>query len=504
MFLRTVPVLLLLCALAPGADFDGDGVADTPLVMTDPDSDGCFGIAGPAGGAPRSDSLEFERAWDSGTWLNNQWGADAGFLDNDTLLDILGMHFSPNQMHVFESDGAGGFDHAWQQAESLPPGSYGALCHGDPDRDGAVEILGGDVSTLGKVVLFENVADDSWAQPRVLFQTRLRLRALRIADTNGNDTAEIVAFCGTSDGGKVQVWEHAGAPGVHSYRLLYEYTTVSYLFNGEVGDADNDGYPEMLLGIGGMHGYPMYLRRLVYEPQSRTYSHHLYEHPTVVGLHIAPHVVDLDTNGQNELAVGSSGADNGQVHVFKCTGGDTFQRLWTSQMTTTGNVIAVGSGLFLGRGRPLLFAAPFGGAVWGFAGDDTAFHGVSCFATPGPVRTISHVRDRDGGTDYDGLVLAENGSEQAAVWRATDRQAVAEPAPTRVSRLAVGPSPARSAVQFGGSGPVLVCDAVGRIVRRLGCGATTWDLRDEEGRRVRSGVYAVRRGTARARVVVAD
>lgn len=46
MFLRTVPVLLLLCALAPGADFDGDGVADTPLVMTDPDSDGCFGIAG--------------------------------------------------------------------------------------------------------------------------------------------------------------------------------------------------------------------------------------------------------------------------------------------------------------------------------------------------------------------------------------------------------------------------------------------------------------------------
>ncbi|MFO7651207.1 MAG: hypothetical protein R6X13_07725 [bacterium] len=504
MLLRIALALALLCALAPCADLDGDGIADTPLVLTDPENDGCFGIARPAGGASLSDSIEFRRAWDSGTWLNNQWGADAGFLDGDTLLDILGMHFSPNQLHVFESDGVGGFDHVWAQTESMPPGSYGALCHGDPDRDGAVEILGGDVSTLGKVVLLENVADDSWALPRVLFQARLRLRAIRIADTNGNDTAEIILFCGSTDGGKVQVWEHDGAPGVHSYRLLYEYTTVSYLFNGEVGDADNDGYPEMLLGIGGMHGFPMYMRRLVYDPQSRTYSHHMYEHPEVVGLHIAPHVADFDTNGQKELAVGSSGADNGQVHVFECVGGDTFQRLWTSSMTTTGNVITVTAGRFEGRGRPLLFAAPFGGAVYGFARDDTAFHGVSCFTTPGPVRSMTHVRDRVTGAGCDQLVLAENGSEQAAVWRAYDLQAVDEAAGPAVRQLRIGPSPARTAVRVGGSGPVLVCDACGRVVRRLGADAASWDLRDDAGRRVRAGVYAVRRGPASARLVVAD
>jgi hypothetical protein len=494
----------VLAALAAAADLDGDGVADTPLALTDPDNDGCFGTSPARGGGVLSDSIEFERAWDSGTWLNNQWGADAGFLDGDTLLDILGMHFSPNQLHVFEADGAGGYTHVWAQSESMPPGSYGAVCHGDPDEDGAVEILGGDVSTLGKVVLFENTDDNSWGLPQVLFQARLRLRAIRIADTNGNDTAEIILFCGSTDGGKVQVWEHDGAPGVHSYRMIYEYTTVSYLFNGEVGDADNDGYPEMLLGIGGMHGYPMYLRRLVYDPGTHSYSHHMYQHPEVVGLHLAPHVADFDTSGRNELAVGSSGADYGQAHVFKYTGGDTFQRLWTSQMTTTGNVISVGSGSFSGRGRPLLFAAPFGGAVYGFAGDDTTFHGVSWFATPGPVRSITPVRELVAGSAADGLVLAENGSEQAAVWRARDLQAVEELGSVPEQRLALGPSPARTAVQLGGSGPVLVCDALGRVVRRLGSGESSWDLRDAAGRRVRAGVYAVRRGGAVARLVVAD
>lgn len=501
---RFTVLFALLAALAWAADIDGDGAADTPFALADPDNDGCFGTSPARGGGALSDSIEFERAWDSGPWLNNQWGADAGFLDADTLLDILGMHFSPNQLHVFEADGAGGYAHAWAQSESMPPGSYGAVCHGDPDEDGAVEILGGDVSTLGKVVLFENTADNTWGLPQVLFQTRLRLRAIRIADTNGNDTAEIIVFCGSTDGGKVQVWEHSGAPGVHSYRMIYEYTTVSYLFNGEVGDADNDGYPELLLGIGGMHGFPMYLRRLVYDPQSHSYSHHMYEHPEVVGLHLAPHVADFDTSGRNELAVGSSGADYGQVHVFKCTGGDTFQRLWTSQMTTTGNVISVGSGSFLGRGMPLLFAAPFGGAVYGFAGDDTAFHGVSYFTTPGPVRSVTPVRELVSGVPADGLVLAENGSEQAAVWRARDLQAIAEQPPARAQRLGIGPSPARTAAHVGGSGPALVCDALGRVVRRLGAGESIWDLRDENGRRVRAGVYAVRRNGAGARLVVAD
>lgn len=504
MLSRIVLALVLLGVLTAAADLDGDGTADTPAVLTDPDEDGCFGTAPPAVGTALVDSIEFQRVWDSGTWLNNQWGADAGFLDGDTVLDILGMHFSPNQLHVFESDGAGGYDHIWVQSESLPPGSYGALCHGDPDEDGAVEILGGDVSTLGKVVLFENVADDSWALPHVLCQTRLRLRTIRIADTNGNDTAEIILFCGNTDGGKIQIWEHNGPPGVHSYRLIHEYTTVSYLFNGEVGDADNDGYPEMHIGVGGMHGLPMYLRRLVYDPVGRSYSHHVYEHPEVVGLHLAPHVADLDTNGRNELAVGSSGADCGQVHVFRHTVGDTFERLWSSAMTTSGNVITVGSGRFTGRRLPILFAAPFGGAVYGFTGGDTAFRGVSYFTTPGPVRSLACLRERVGGAERDALLLSENGSEQTAVWRATVLQSVEETPDSGHRKLAAVPNPTRMVVDIGGSGPAVVFDACGRAVRRLGSGAVSWDLRDEAGRRVRAGVYAVRRGPSSVRLVVAD
>jgi hypothetical protein len=102
------------------------------------------------------------------------------------------------------------------------------------------------------------------------------------------------------------------------------------------------------------------------------------------------------------------------------------------------------------------------------------------------------------------LVLAENGSEQAAVWRAHDLQAVAEAPGPAMRQLNVGPSPARTAVRIGGSGPALVCDACGRVVRRLGADAASWDLRDDAGRGVRAGVYAVRRGLASARLVVAD
>ena len=425
-------ILLLACiavAVGTGYDTDGDGLSDwSSSVLVDEDGDGTFDMPHRPASSPRpGDSLHFVKAWDSGTILNNQWDADCGFLDDDTLLDLLGHTWNPNKLHVFESDGAGGYDYVWSQTESMPPASYGALAHGDPDCDGRVEILGGDVSTLGKVVLFENVADDSWAQPHVLFQTRLRLRAIRVADTDQDDTAEIILVCGNTDGGKVLIYEHTGPPGIHNYELRYEYTTVSYVFNGSVGDADNDGYPEVLLGIGGGHGYPMYMRRIVYDPGTGTYSHHMYEHPTVTGLHLTPLVCDVDRSGDNELIVGSSGGPVGQFHVFKNVGGDTFQPLWTSNMTTDGNVISVAGGTFAGFDNPLILAAPFDGAVYGYIKDDTAFHGVSYFFTGNPIRSLDISHDRLPAAAPTGqLVLAESGLNQMTVWR---------PDPPRESRV---------------------------------------------------------------------
>jgi len=518
---RAFCILLALCVPLFGGpqDISGDGVADwSGVTLHDTDGDGCFDPPGPfppSGPVPRSDTLLFEKAWDSGTVLNNQWDACCGWFDGDSLLDILGHHWNPNQLHVFESDGAGGYEHVWVQTESLPPGSYGAVTAGDPDDDGAVELLGGDVSTLGKVVLFENSGDDTWADPHVLFQARDRLRALRVADTNRNDTNEVVAVTGTTGGGHVLIYEHSGAPGEHAYRLLYDYETVSYVFNGAVGDADNDGYPEVLLGVGGMHGYPMYIRRIVYDPVGRSYSHHLFE-SSVTGLHLTPLAADTDSSGSNELVVGSSG-DYGQVHVFKYAGGDTFDPVWSSQMTTPGNVIAAGAGSFEGFPGAVVFAAPFGGAVWGLAWDGSAYGAVG-YCSPGTgaaIRSVDVSSDSGPGADWcNQLVLAESApADYVSVWRRLPGTGTLEPAgPVPASRLRFGPNPSRGPVRLEPGEPVVsarVFDATGRLVRLLRPdGVLSWDRRDARGVTVPAGVYllevASERGTSRARLVLLD
>jgi hypothetical protein len=501
--MRYFLILVLVGFILARYDINGDGVTDwNQTIQKDEDNDGSFDNSQPTNsGKILSDSMLFTKVWDSGSFLNNQWGADCGYFDDDSLLDLLGTHFNPNQLHVFESDGQGGYNHIWVQTESMPPGSYGAVAHGDLDDDGQIEILGGDVSTLGKVVLFENIANNTWGEPKVLFRTNLRLRAIRIADTNRNDTNEIILFCGNTDGGKVQVYEHTGAPGINSYTLRYEYTTVSYLFNGEVGDADNDGYPELLLGIGGMHGYPMYMRRIVYDPNTRTYSHHMYQ-SEVIGLHITPQVADLDNSGDNELMVGSSGDPYGQFHIFKYVGGDTFQPIWTSNLTTEGNVISVHSARFHGYEYPIIFAAPFGGAIFGFTKSDSFWHGISYFVTSGPVRSISSALEKlPEDTMVDQLVISENTSEQIAIWRPQEVQSVFENEPTVSNQiLKIFPNPANGPVRLNRTdqNTIEVYDSQGRLVRVITPNEQYWNLTDQNGKILKSGIYFLRVKSSKA------
>jgi hypothetical protein len=475
-----VLALLFMLALAvPAFDTDGDGIIDRQgLVLADADNDGSFDDGSfarpgvPGAGILFSDSLQFAQTWTSGTILNNQWDAYCGYLDDDSLLDLLGHHWNPNVLHVFESDGAGGYNHRWQQTESLPPGSYCTVTSGDPDDDGEVEILGGEVSTLGKVVVFENVADDSWALPAVPIRLRNeRIRTVRVADTDGDDTNEIVVICGETGGGGVYIYEHSGPPGVHVYVERYHYTTVSYLFQGEVGDADNDGYPEVLLGVGGWHGFPMYIRRIWYDTATCTYSHKMFE-SSVIGLHLTPLACDVDSNGSNELVVGSSGDPAGQLHVFKYAGNDSFLPVWSSSMTTEGNVISAAAASFEGFRTPLFFAAPFAGAVYGFVADDTAFHCVSCFSpgTGSAIRSIDAARD-----GLDQLLLAESApADYMSVWRREPGPGVFEARHAcRQQPLTARPNPARGAVSV--TADVALCDAAvfdaaGRLVARLGSG----------------------------------
>ena len=474
-------LLTLLAALALGIaaqDTDADGRAEwTGPILADADNDGTFDQPAPGGSLPFfADTVTLTRVWTSGSILNNQWDAYCGYFDDDSLLDILGHHWNPNMLHVFESDGAGGYNHVWEQTESLPPGSYCTVTAGDPDDDGELELLGGEVSTLGKVVIFENTGDNSWGEPyRGISMRNERIRTVRVGDTNDNDTSEVIIVTGDATaGGKVAIFEHTGPPGVHSYTRIYEYTTVSYLFQAEIGDADNDGYPEILLGVGGWHGYPMNIRRIVYDPVSRTYSHQMYT-SAIIGLPVAPMACDADSSGGNELVIGSSGETYGQLRVFRYAGGDSFSPVWTSNMTTAGNVIAVNCARFAGYSNPLILAAPFGGAVYGFENSGGNYRCVS-YTNPG---TGSAIRSVDYGYDVrDELILAESApADYISVYRRDETGAVSErPALPNTSGLRISPNPCRGSAFLSFTGPL----------DHLTTGPLTVSLFDASGRRVLS------------------
>jgi hypothetical protein len=498
--------ILCLAALGQGFDIDGDGTADwfgAPL--KDENSDGRFDRPGELL-FPRTDwadSLRFIQVWTSGTILNNQWDADCGYLDDDPLLDILGHHWNPNQLHVFESDGSGGYEHVWVQTESIPPGSYVSVTHGDPDEDGDVEIIGGECSTLGKVILFENTGDDSWGEPHVLFRLRNeRIRTVRVDDTNGNDTAEIIVFTGDVDGGKVHIFEHSGAPGEHTYTEIYTYETVSYVFQGSIGDSDNDGRPECLLGIGGWGGFPMYIRRIVFDPDSG-YVHRMFQ-ARDTGLHANPFSVDTDSSGEFEHIVGSCG----RLYVFEYTGNNTFSTVWYADVGSTENLIAGCAGAFPEYDNPVIFACPFSGEVYAWTRDDTAFHQVTRFIPSGsPIRSIDACADYLGDGQENQILLAESGpADYASVWRdppTAVKDQLSSPKsethlPTVISGGGLRLQPTANRSQL----TAALHDPSGRLVMRLQPG-------DNDVGHVAPGVYFVRqadsgpRSPAR-RVVVTD
>jgi hypothetical protein len=268
----------------------------------------------------------------------------------------------------------------------------------------------------------------------------------------------------------------------------------------------------VLLGVGGWHGFPMNIRRIVYDPSSRTYSHKMFT-STVIGLPIAPMASTLDSSGENRLVVGSSGDPNGQMHVFKYTSGDSFAPLWSSSsIGTSGNVIAVAAARLARIRDPLIFGAPFGGAVYGFAKDDTAFHCVTCI-NPG---TGAAIRSIDHGVDIrDELVLAESApADFVSVYRRETAGAVGESGRLQLAEVvSVRPNPSNGPVtitcQDLGS-RAFVYDAQGALVTRVkpANGSLLWNLVDQTGRRVRPGVYLIRCetpvGAASAKLVLTE
>ncbi len=487
-------------------DTDGDGLLgasrQTPRTCTEPATDGR--------------ALEFELVWDSGATLDNVRCVAAGDADGNGWFDLAGGHFNPNRIHLFEADGTGGYAESWNSGGTSPAGFYTDIAFGDTDGDGQGEIWGSTYSTLGKVLLYEHdgatftFLHDQIAEPDLTGNRRIK--RIFIADTDQDDRQEVIVVTGGSNptAGVVAIWEHSGAVGENTYTRIHEYTTVSYVYQAAVGDTDNDGRPEIVLGLG---GYPLIIRRLEYDPGAGTWLHWSFT-STLLGLPLSPHVGDLDGDGHNELVYGSSDAIGSMVAVFENDGPNSFAVRFSDHPPFDGNGVSTAAHA-VGDPPSPAFAAGFHGGdlglwVYDSAGDTFALQ-WQALGLGGAIYNLAF--DDDGEDGRQEILPAVNGRDQILVYRRLETPSSVTPPAIAAGTpsLRVAPNPARSgallqwagprapravaagtgAADDAGSGHVWITDLQGRLIRRLTLvkGETWWDGADDLGRPVAPGAY---------------
>ncbi|KPJ60187.1 MAG: hypothetical protein AMJ46_07645 [Latescibacteria bacterium DG_63] len=418
------------------ADIDGDGAAEPECHAGDDDRDGVLDdwlhsglrlaerehdlLSG--GTAVSVRYLDFAPIWDSGNHLNNVWHMAVDDFDSDGSMGILSMAFTPTkQLHRFENDADNSFALNWVSPASLsPPGAFVTVAGGDSDLDGQGEMIGGETSTLNQVLLYESVDDDTFEYRDVDisepdFTGQLSMDRVLVADTDGDTRREIVFDIGGASGGKVFIYEQIGPIGQNTYTKVYEYETVSYLVDCAIGDSDNDGNQEIILGVGGWPIYPMHLRRLEYNPDLNTYEHKMMD-PGVTGLPLAPAVGDIDDDGLNELVMGSAVSAGGILYILEAIADDEYVAVYESPTCFNGNVLTTALGPVLGSPYPGIIAGSHGGELrlYGFDGETYQSLLEQSIASGGPIRG-SHLGLADG-DDLPEIAFSSQGDDRVYVY----------------------------------------------------------------------------------------
>src|SRR5262249_14106280 len=213
-------------------------------------------------------------------------------------------------VHIWENTGDNQYSEVFSALLPATIGPYISpwrLVAGDIDGDGAKELL--VVRVGGGVDVLTNVGDNAYVtRPDVDAQ----LNAGRpwaqgpvtafVTDMNGDGQPEIGFVDSPSTptpgntSGNLFLYQHTGPPGQQTYEpALSKYFEVWPLFLTDlwwsaVGDSDNDGFPEVVVGtlIGGAP-----IQRIQWNPSLGTYewTHTVPDYPARGGL---PFVADVD------------------------------------------------------------------------------------------------------------------------------------------------------------------------------------------------------------------
>jgi hypothetical protein len=255
---------------------------------------------------------------------------DIGYLDNDSLVDMIGNRNGtwPYPLYVYESPTYNSHptELVWQDSMFM---NITDTYITDLDQDGHKEIIFGYYDSIPLVCIYENSGDNQYSA--VWIDTFRSVGDVVHNDFDLDGSLEFFTGIGGSPGGLVWGWECIGD---NAYQLIFT-DTLPWSNNFDVfsaKDMDGNGKPEFLFtsvhyAIGKAWLY-------LYESAgNNNYDYFLIDSATnIPGAMIYQRSVcgDIDADGKDEIIWSTFY----QWHTYKAVGTNQFQKMYSSVWTT--------------------------------------------------------------------------------------------------------------------------------------------------------------------------
>jgi hypothetical protein len=274
----------------------------------------------------------YEKVWDSGSAISNfAYDAAVGDTDEDGKPEIIVSSHptsGSSKIYVFENDGDNSYQLVWDSGTKLTM-RFCLIEVGDQDSDGMLEIIAVESRTEppfnGKLHVFENIGDNCYQEvwnngdafngiePTALF--------LGDADNDGNH--EIIVGTGYQCGDrKIRVYENTGD---NAYLEVWNSgnTPSASFMEGAVGDTDGDGKMEIIVGDGDIES-----KVRVFENIGDDSYDLVWDSGGTFSRSVFASIGDQDGDGKAEII--AAGRKNRIVHIFENTGDNTYIDVWNS------------------------------------------------------------------------------------------------------------------------------------------------------------------------------
>jgi hypothetical protein len=324
-------------------------------------------VLGGAGKISAGAGDDYVKAWDSGSAISNPvYDVEVGDTDEDGKPEIIAAEshdILPHnaKIHVFENTGDNEYQEVWNSGINLDGMEITSIFLGDADNDGRQEILigaGSNWSTC-KLRIYENAGNnyyqEVWNSANI---TGDSVAEGVVGDTDEDGKMEIIVGSGGIER-MVRVFENIGD---NSYQLVREIIGFGKSPQAIIGDQERDGHMEII--VGSQEG----------ENAVRVFEHtgsigdnihtEVWNSGTLDGGIYLPTTGDQDHDGKREIIAPC--LDAHKVYLFENIGDNNYQEVWNSGNVIGGLVQKAAAGDQDRDGKGEIIASSYEGKVFVF------------------------------------------------------------------------------------------------------------------------------------------